>query len=168
MYNSISQISLQVQRGKGSWPRSHARGDRFKTPNPPSLSFWVRQWSWLVTALICKHQKAVVYANITIKFDVPQMLSGIHGNLSQLNSKLFIFVWFGFLRPYLNKGCKSEEKSSYVLSEHFVGCLSVRCSVFLGPRVLNTRFIVLHKGVNKCYALKEKSDGPISSAFSPM
>lgn len=61
-------------------------------------------------------RKAVLSANVTVKYFLPQVLYEIHGNLSVLIPKLFIFAWFGFLRLCLNKGCKSKGKSSYVLS----------------------------------------------------
>ena len=84
------------------------------------------------------------------------ILTGIF--VRSLLSCLFLF---GFLRPYLGKAYKSKGKSSCVLSEHSVGCLPLQCSVFLGPVVSNTGFIVLHSNVDKRYAPKEKSTGAI-------
>lgn len=118
---------------------------------------------WLESQLSCANtRKAVLSANIIVKYYVPQILHEIHANLSQLaHPKAVYFVWLGFLRPYLNKSCKSKGKILYALSAHFVGCLAIRCSVFLGPEISNTRPIVLHNSINKCYALKEEGNGPI-------
>lgn len=79
-------------------------------------------------------------------------------NSSQSSLILFGLIFWGSSWTII---VNQKEKAQMDFFEHFIGCLSVLCSVCLGQRFSNTKFIVSTNSINKCCALKGTSNGPI-------